>query len=166
MPWHDLKPDPWYAIRTRQGPWCVAYRVKLTRHGKNVAKLFRERDFGSARAALKAARGWRDQMTQTLMPETKQEFSQRLLPTNTSGCPGVYLQRQIVKRGDWTGEYVYWQARSPEAVKPMRTRSFSVDRYGFDVAYALAVKARAEFVAEVEGYVGVAQTPERFRPVA
>jgi hypothetical protein len=71
-----------------------------------------------------------------------------------------------VKRGDWTGEYVYWQARSPEGVKPMRTRSFSVDRYGFDGAYAHAVKARAEFVAEVEGYVGVAQIPESFRPVA
>jgi len=29
---------------------------------------------------------------------------------------------------------------------------------------ALAVKARAEFVAEVEVYVGVAAIPERFRP--
>jgi hypothetical protein len=31
---------------------------------------------------------------------------------------------------------------------------FSVDRCGFDGAYELAVRARAEFVAEVEGYVG------------
>jgi hypothetical protein len=166
MPWHDRTPDPWYAIRIRKGPCGIVYRVTLTRHGKNVATLFRERDFGSARAALKAARAWRDQMTQTFMPETKQEFSQRLLPANTSGCPGVYLKRQVVKRGHWTGEYAYWQARSPEAVKPVRTRSFSVDRYGFDGAYALAVNARTEFVAEVEGYVGVAQIPERFRPAA
>jgi hypothetical protein len=166
MPWHDRKPDPWYAIRTRQGPWGVVYRVSLTRHGKNVAKLFRERDFGTARAALKAARAWRDQMTQTLMPETKQEFSQRLLPTNTSGCPGVYLKRQIIRRGDWQGEYAHWQARTPEGIKPMRTRTFSVDRYGFDGAYELAVKARAEFVADVEGYVGVTPIPERFRPSA
>jgi hypothetical protein len=26
------------------------------------------------------------------------------------------------------------------------------------------VQARAEFVAEVEGYIGVTQIPERFRP--
>jgi len=50
-------------------------------------------------------------------------------------------------------------------VKPFRSRSFSVERYGFDGAFALAVKARAEFVAEVEGYAGVTPIPQRFRPV-
>jgi hypothetical protein len=48
-------------------------------------------------------------------------------------------------------------------VKPLRSRSFSVDRYGFEGAYELAVQARAEFVAEVEGYVGVTLIPKRFR---
>jgi hypothetical protein len=92
MPWHTRKPDPWYANRIRKGAWGIVYRVTFTRHGKSVAKLFRERDFGSVRAALKAARAWRDQMTQTLMPETKQEFSQRLLPTHTSECPGTVVK--------------------------------------------------------------------------
>jgi hypothetical protein len=50
MPWHDRKPDPWYAIRSRQGPWGLVYRLSITRNGMNVAKLFRERDFGSAGA--------------------------------------------------------------------------------------------------------------------
>lgn len=99
-------------------------------------------------------------MTQALAPETKQEFSQRVRPDNTSGCPGVYLKRQIVRGG----EYVCWQAQTPQGIRPFRSRSFSVDRHGFDVAYELAVKARAEFVAEVEGYVGVTPIPERFRP--
>jgi len=49
-------------------------------------------------------------------------------------------------------------------VKPLRSRSFLVERYGFDDAFALAVKARAEFVAKVEGYIGVTLIPERFRP--
>jgi hypothetical protein len=78
-------------------------------------------------------------MTQTLMPETKQEFSRRLLPTNTSGCPGVYLQHQVVRRDDWSGEYTHWRAQTPQGVKPFRSRSFSVDRYGFDGAYEFAV---------------------------
>jgi hypothetical protein len=164
MPWHDRKPDPWYAIRTIKGAWGTVYRVAFTRHGRNVAKLFRVRDFDSEGAALKAARAWRDGMTLSLLPETKQEFSQRMRPDNTSGCPGVYLKRQVVRRGDWSGEYAFWQAQTPQGVKPFRSRSFSVDRYGFVGAYELAVQARAEFVAEVDGYVGVTPIPERFRP--
>lgn len=111
MPRHASKPDPWYAIRIRKDPWGIVYRVSFTRRGKNVAKLFRARDYDNAWSALKAARAWREQMTQTLTPETKQEFSRRPLPTNTSGGPGVYLQRQIVKCGVWTGEYAFWLAR-------------------------------------------------------
>ena len=41
------------------------------------------------------------------------------------------LKRQIVKRGDWRGKYAFWQAHTPQGVKPRRSRSFSVDRYGF-----------------------------------
>jgi len=164
MPWHPRKPDPWYAIRIRKGKRGVTYRVSLTRHGKTLAALFRSSDHGSARAALKAARAWRDSVSQTVMPETKQAFSQRIRPDNTSGCPGVYLKRQIVKRGDWRGEYAFWQAQTPKGVKPFRSRSFSVDRYGFDGAYALAVQARARFVAETDGFFGVTPIPERFRP--
>jgi len=113
---------------------------------------------------LKSARSWRDRMARKRQPETKQEFSQRLRPDNTSGYPGVYFKRQVVRRGDWRGEYAFWQAQTPQGVKPFRSRSFSVERYGFDGAYALAVKARADFVAEVEGYVGVTPIPKRFRP--
>ena len=164
MPRPAPRPDPFYAIRTRRGPQGIVYRVSFTRHGKNVAKLFRARDYANARAALKAARIWRDGMTQSLLPETKQEFSQRVRPDNTSGCPGVYLKRQVIRRGDWSGEYAFWQAQTPQGVRPFRSRSFSVDRYGFDGAYELAVQARADFVAEVEGYVGVTPIPERFRP--
>jgi hypothetical protein len=76
----------------------------------------------------------------------------------------VYFKRQVVRRGDWSGEYVCWQAQTPQGVKPFRSRSFSVDRYGFDGAYELAVQARAEFVAAVEGFIGVTPIPERFRP--
>ena len=81
------RPDPFSAIRTRSGPQGIVYQVSFTRHGKNLAKLFRARDFDNAMAALKAARAWRDGMTQSLLPETKQEFSHRIRPDNTSGVP-------------------------------------------------------------------------------
>ncbi len=104
------------------------------------------------------------QRCKSVLPETKQAFSQHLRPDNTSGCPGVYLRRQFVKRGDWQGEYACWQAHTPQGVKPFRSRSFSVNRYGFDEAYALAVQARAEFITEASGFFGVTHIPDRFRP--
>jgi hypothetical protein len=137
---HARKPDAWYAIRTTKGPWGIVYRVSFYRQGKNVAKLFRARDYDSARAALKAAPAWRDSVTRKLGPETKQEFCQRARPDNTSGCPGAYLKRQVVRRRDWSGEYAFWQAQTPQGVRPFRSRSFSVDRFGFDDAYELAVR--------------------------
>lgn len=164
MPWHPRKPDPWYAIRVRSGTLGIVYRVSFTRAGTNVAALFRAREHGGARAALKAARAWRDKTAGELMPETKQEFSQRLRPDNTSGCAGVYLKRQGVRRGDWSDEYLHWQAQAPQGLTPFRSRSFSTGRDGFDGAYLLAVAAHAGFVAEVEGYVGATPIPERFRP--
>lgn len=97
-------------------------------------------------------------------PLTKQEFTQQVRPDNTSGFPGVYLKRIVVRRGDWSGEYAFWQAQTPAGVKPSRSRSFSVDRWGFDEAFALAVKARAAFVADAEGCVGLTQVPVRLRP--
>lgn len=166
MPWHPRKRDPWYAIRTRKGARGIVYRVSLRRAGQTVAQLFREREHGSARAALKAARQWRDRMAHELEPETKQAFSERLMPTNTSGQPGVYLKRQIVCRNGNQYEYLHWQAQSPAGAKQWRSRSFSIDRYGYDGAYELTVQARAELVATVEGYVGITHIPKRFRPRA
>lgn len=164
MPWHPRKRDPWYAIRTREGPMGIVYRVSLRRAGQTVAKLFRAREYGGARQALEAARRWRDQMAQALEPETKQTYSQRLMVHNTSGCAGVYLKRQITKRNGVEYEYLHWQAQSPAGAKPWRSRSFSVDRYGYDQAYELAVQARDELVATVAGYFGVTPIPKRFRP--
>ena len=95
MPWHARKPDPWYAIRVRKGKRGIVYRVSFTRGGQTVAELFRAAEYGGARVALKAARAWRDSITQRLMPESKEAFSQRVKPNNTSGVPGVYLKRQV-----------------------------------------------------------------------
>ena len=81
---------------------------------------------------------------------------------NTSGAPGVYFMRSVVKGT----AYFFWQARAPDLGKRCKTRSFSISKYGNDLAYALAVKARAEFVAEVKGYAVVNRIPEKFRPRA
>lgn len=156
------KPDPWYAIRRRDGPLGVTFQVLLKRQAKTYLQLFRAKDYPTEAAALRAARRGRDDQATALKPLTRREFSQRLKSRNTSGTRGVYFQRCVIKGR----EYSFWQARSPDGGQRCRTRSFAVLKYGHDEAYALAVKARAEFVAEVEGYIAVSNIPEKFRPRA
>lgn len=153
------KPEHLYAIKKREGPWGTVFRVSLTRAGKTVAKLFRDRDHGGTRAALKAAKAWRDARIEEMPPKTRAEFGRMITAKNTSGCPGVY-RRKLVKGGR---EYWIWQAQSPTGAGPLRTRSFSIDRYGEDHAYALAVQAREEFLANVQGYLPIKVVPEAFR---
>lgn len=154
------KPEHLYAIKKRVGPWGTVYRVSLTRAGKSVAKLFRDRDHGSSRAALKAAKTWRDTQLAVLMPKTRTEFGRMISAKNTSGCPGVYRRKTVV-RGR---EYWVWQAQSPSGAGPLRTRSFSVDRYGEDQAYQMAVQVREGFLQDAPGYLPIKSVPVQFRP--
>lgn len=153
------KPEHLYAIKKRVGPWGTTYRASLTRAGKTVAKLFRDRDHGGARAALKAAKAWRDTHLATLTPKTRAEFGRMITVKNTSGCPGVY-RRKTVRLGR---DYWVWQAQSPMGSGPLRTRSFSVNRYGEDQAYALAVQAREGFLQDAQGYLPIQMVPAQFR---
>jgi len=52
------------------------------------------------------------------------------------------------KRGNsinW--HYRFWQAQTPDGVKPFKSKSFSLLKYGDMHAYALAVAARKKFEA-------------------
>jgi len=153
------KPEHLYAIKKRVGPWGTVYRVSLTRAGETVAKLFRDRDHGGSRAALKAAKAWRDAHLAVLAPKTRAEFGRLITVKNTSGCPGVYRRKTLV-RGR---EYWVWQAQSPTGAGPLRTRSFSVNRYGEDQAYALAVQVREGFLQEAQGHLPLKMVPVQFR---
>jgi len=153
------KPEHLYAIKKRVGSTGTTYRVSLTRAGKTAAKLFRERDHGSSRAALKAAKAWRDALLAELTPKTRAEFGRLISVKNTSGCPGVYRRKtKIAGR-----EYWVWQAQSPQGAGPMRTRSFAVSRYGEHQAYAMAVQVREQFLQEAEGYIPIKMVPVQFR---
>jgi len=156
------KPEHLYAIRQRVGPWGTVFRVNLMRAGVKVDKLFRDRDHGnSSRAALKAAKAWRDARLAEMAPKTRVEYGRMITVKNTSGCPGVYRRKTVVR----DREYWVWQAQSPSGAGPLRTRSFSVDRYGEDGAYELAVQAREEFLANVTGYLPLRLVPPRFQIV-
>ena len=90
------------------------------------------------------------------------------MPTNTSGQPGVYLRRQIVRRNGNEYEYLHWQAQSPAGAKPWRSRSFSVDRFTrmtllVKLNNASADEVRRAFLARLRKLP--LSTPDHFSPI-
>lgn len=157
------QPDEMYGIRPLTGA-SAGWRVALVRRGEEHLRCFSAARYGSLDSALVAAKAWRDRVACEVRPLTKAEYSQLMRSNNSSGCPGVYLRRQ--KRRNAAGqevEYLFWQAQTPEGVKPFRSKSFSVVRFGFDAAYELAVEARESFVQGLHGYY-LPAVPDHLRP--
>lgn len=153
-----------YAINPM--PEEAGWRVALVRRGKAVHGSFTVMRYGSLQAALAAAQAWRDEQALKSQAYTKTEISQLTRAHNTSGRAGVYLMHQRREReGGRMVTYSFWQARTPDGVKPARTVSFSILKFGEAEAYARAVAARAGFEQELQGY-HLNQVPRHLHPPA
>ncbi len=137
----------WFDATPGQGSW----RVQVHCRGQAYAKRFPVLRHGSHELALVAARAWRDELLRSLLPYSQQERVQWHRSNNTSGTPGVYRMKASRLRSDGSvAEYIHWEARTPEGIKPSRKKAFSVRRYGEGRAYELAVSAREAFVRALE----------------
>lgn len=133
----------WFDATPGQGSW----RVQVHCRGQAYAKRFPVLRYGSHELALDEARAWRDEILRSLHPYSQQERVQWHRSNNTSGAPGVYRMKTSRCLSDGSVvEYIHWEARTPEGIKPSRKKAFSVRRYGDDRAYELAVAAREAFV--------------------
>ena len=145
------KSDEMYGIRpmsSRNSGW----RVCIVRCRQEFTRCFSVARYGTLDAALAAAQQWRDEVVRSAPAMRKAEYSDIVRRNNTSGHSGVFLRRQT--RHDASGrliEHVFWQAQTPEGVRPFRSRSFAIKKFGFEKAYALAVEAREAFVADLGG---------------
>lgn len=127
------------------GRWIVRFR----RNRKTYIGHFADSLHGGKPAALKAAKAWRDERLRDAQPMSSQAYYSFLRKNNTSGVTGVFRVKLIKTRTDGTRtEHWAWIAHSP--TKPIRARSFSIAKYGEQVAFKFAVAARKQFVAECE----------------
>lgn len=134
------------------------WRVMISRKqiGRTFTKAFSDRTHGGEEAALAAARAWRDDVLRCHPPASKAELAVLVRKHNTSGRPGVFRRTMHKSTKDGRGAiHVFWQAQTPLCVTPMRTRSFSVAKFGEEGAYRLAVAAREEFEALLNEAGGV-----------
>ena len=129
-----------------------AWRVSLRRSGKLFVKNFPDRKHGGHAQALQQAIAYRDGILREYPPTSRVEFANAIRRNNRSGVVGVGLVTSRCRKADGTARSVqYWEAILPTQPGKNTKRRFSVSRYGFDLAFELAVKARQRHMQSVEG---------------
>ncbi|MEM9586078.1 MAG: AP2/ERF family transcription factor [Planctomycetota bacterium] len=126
------------------------YLVRVMRRGNRKQKFFSDSTYGGKRKAQDAARAFRDKLEKSMKSYSAKELAKKERSNNTSGTVGVRLVEETDYR--WASEptYRYWVAQWSPAKGVRRTKRFSVEKYGEDEAYRLAVNARRKGVRQME----------------
>lgn len=122
----------------------------MQRKGKRFEKFFADGQFGGRRAALQAAKSYRDALERRHQRYTVEEMARQPSVRNKSGIVGVRRTVQIEETDDYVYTYAFWIAQWTDGKGKRKTRSFSVDKYGEDEAYQRAVQARTSGVSHAK----------------
>jgi hypothetical protein len=119
------------------------------RKGRRASKFFADQDYGGKRKALSAAKQHRDHLESKMRGYTAKQRAQRQRSNNTSGITGVRRVYETDYRWDSEPTYGFWVAQWTPTHGRRQTRRFSIDKYGDDEAYRLAVLARKRGIASL-----------------
>lgn len=124
------------------------WEVRIQRRGKKYEKFFADGRHGGRRAALQAAKLYRDELEKKLRRYTVKELAKNPSVRNRSGIVGVRRALQIEETDEYIYTYTFWIAQWTDGKGKRKTRSFSVDKYGEDEAYRRAIQARNRGVSQ------------------
>src|SRR5437867_2017213 len=114
---------------------CVMARIM--RQKKRHQKNFTLKQYGTWRAAIRAARKWMNEIAPGLPPLMRSKG--RMTKRNRSGYVGVHLARRLIRKPNGN-EYEYWRWLATWPGCPFTGGvGWSVTWYGDDDAYILAV---------------------------
>lgn len=136
--------------RSATGKVYGGWEVRFQRRGKKTEKFFADSGYGGKRAALDAAKIFRDELESQSRKYTVEELAERPSVRNKSGVVGVRLHKQVDTRGDYEYHYWYWVAQWTDGFGRRRTKSFSVHTHGDDEAFRLACEARSKGVSQAK----------------
>ncbi|TWU50936.1 AP2 domain protein [Rubripirellula tenax] len=126
------------------------YMIRIMRKGKMHQKYYSDTECGGKRKALTAARTERDKMESKLKGFTAKQIAKKERANNTSGVVGVRYVEETDLRWESQPVYGYWVAQWSPSKGVRKTARFSVEKYGDDEAFRLAVKARNKGVNSME----------------
>lgn len=122
----------------------------MQRRGERIEKFFSDNAYGGNRAALQAAKAYRDEVDSQYRRYTVKELAEKPSSRNTSGVVGVRLHQQKDRRGEFDYYYWYWVAQWTDGHGRRRTKSFSIHQHGEKEAYRLACEVRAQGVNQAK----------------
>jgi predicted sugar kinase len=125
------------------------WTVRLHRAGKIFEQFFGDAD-GGKQAALMAARECRDAKEKEMPTYSRREIADIITRRNTSGVRGVRIRKS--KRMLTDGEHIYLFAEASWSPRPnvVKKKSFSLDLYGEDEAWKMALKVRKDALRDLE----------------
>ncbi|NNC99372.1 MAG: AP2 domain-containing protein [Gammaproteobacteria bacterium] len=129
-----------------------AWRVSLTRRGKRHVRNFSDKKCGDKETALSLAVEFRDRLLLRYPPISRKEFCDAKRRNNKTGITGVYRYSKSYRLKDGTvKESWYWEANWPSIAGTSICKSYSVKRYGEELAKQMAIRARIDGLQGVEG---------------
>ncbi len=127
---------------TTAGNLSCGWEVRIQRRGKTVEKFFCDSLLKGSRNALKKAKEFRDKMESEMRGYTVKELAKRPSIRNKSGIVGVRFEERISVTGGNKYYYPTWVAQWTDADGKRRTKAFSCEKYGKEVAKKKAISAR------------------------
>jgi len=124
------------------------WEVRMQRRGQMMEKYYSDLAYGGKRAALQAAKEYRDELESEYEKYSVDELAEKPSIRNRSGLVGVRLHQQKDRRDEYEYSYWYWVAQWTDGRGRRRTKSFSVHRYGDEEACRLACEARENGVKQ------------------
>lgn len=126
------------------------WEVRMQRRRKKHEKFFADGKCGGKRAALQAAKAYRDQLEENLARLSVQELSESPSARNRSGIVGVRRATQKEETDEFLYTYHFWIAQWTDGKGKRKTRSFSVEKFGEEEAFRRALEARTKGVQQAK----------------
>lgn len=126
--------------------------VTIQRRGVIYRKHFSDGVFGGRQRSFDAAKGYRDEVIAKHRPFTLREYSNIVKKNNRSGVVGVcrYCASETRNLPEEQQRW-FWVASWPLPSGQRKRVKFSVNKYGEEGAFKLALKARREAMRKLEG---------------
>jgi len=126
--------------------------VTIQRRGVIHRKHFSDGVFGGKQKAFVAARQFRDDLIARFPPFSLREYSNIVKSNNRSGVVGVcrYCASETTNLPKEKQRW-FWVASWPLANGKRKRVKFSINKYGEDGAFKLALKARQDALKRLDG---------------
>lgn len=141
--------EPYAERGNHHGGW----EVRMQRQGRKYSKFFSDGMCGGKRKALRLAQQYRDELESRLRPWSVKKLAEKPSVRNTSGTVGVRKGFQAITSNGYEYRYEFWIAQWIDGRGRRRTRSFSINKYGNQTAWEMAMDVRRRGVHQAKRVV-------------